>query len=137
MNKRAPDAGSASVELAIIAPLLMLIVVATIGLGRVALAHLKAEGIAGAAARAASLARTPQQATDAAKATITHDHGASCPNPDITVDTRDFQPGGTVKVTVTCRPRLADITELGLPGNLHITETMSSGLDKWRAANNP
>ncbi|WP_194891976.1 TadE/TadG family type IV pilus assembly protein [Catenulispora pinisilvae] len=125
------DRGSAPVELAIIAPILMIISELVIGFGRVEQANLSATGTAAAAARAASLARTPATAEAAARTMAQADRG-SCPSPEVTVDTAAFHPGGLVKVTVTCRPSLAELTSIGLPGHVHLTSTMASGIDQWR-----
>lgn len=125
------DRGSASVELAIIAPVLLIISGLVIGFGRIEEADLTATGTAAAAARAASLARTPAAAEAAARTMVQADRG-SCPSPEVTVDTAAFRPGGLVKVTVVCRPSLADLTAIGLPGHVRLVSTMSSGIDQWR-----
>ena len=104
-----------------------------IGFGRVEEANLSATGTAAAAARAASLARTPAAAEEAARTMALTDRG-SCPNPKVTVDTAAFHPGGLVKVTVVCQPSLADLTAIGLPGHVRLASTMSSGIDQWREA---
>ncbi|NUR93789.1 MAG: pilus assembly protein [Kribbellaceae bacterium] len=127
------DQGSAPVELAIVAPFLLVISGLVIGFGRVEKANLTATGTAAAAARAASLARTPAAAEAAARSMVQADHG-SCPNPQVKVDTTAFHPGGLVKVSVVCQPSLAELTAIGLPGHLRLSSTMASGIDKWREA---
>ena len=125
------DRGSAPVELAIIAPVLLIISELVIGFGRIEQANLTATGTAAAAARAASLARTPAAAQAAARAMVQADR-ASCPSPQVTVDTAAFHPGGLVKVTVACRPSLAQLTSVGLPGHVRLVSTMASSIDQWR-----
>jgi hypothetical protein len=88
-------------------------------------------GTAAAAARAASLSRTPDEAEAAARTIVQAERG-SCPSPEVTVDTAEFHPGGLVKVTVVCRPSLAELTAIGLPGHVRLVSTMTSGIDKWR-----
>lgn len=126
-----PDRGSAPVELVMVAPALMLITGLVIGFGRIEQANLSATGTAAAAARAASLARTPAAAESAARAMAETDR-RSCPSPSVTVDTAAFRTGGVVTVTVVCRPSLADLTAIGLPGHIRLASTMASGIDQWR-----
>ena len=130
------EEGSAAVEMVIVTPVLMLIAMAAIGLGQIEQADLAAQIAAGAAVRAATLARTPQQAVaDATRmATV---GGSSCPRPSVTIDTASFRPGGTVTVAVACHPSLAQLTGLGLPGTLSIKERVTDGIDPWRAAGQP
>ncbi|MEY9859754.1 hypothetical protein ABH935_005387 [Catenulispora sp. GAS73] len=115
------------------APALMLITSLVIGFGRYEQANLTATGTASAAARAASLARTPAAAEAAARTMVQAQRG-SCPSPEVTVDTGAFRPGGLVKVTVVCRPSLAELTAIGLPGHVRLVSTMTSGIDAWREA---
>lgn len=131
-DRNGPDRGSAPVELAMVAPLMLIISGLVIGFGRVEQANLTATGTAAAAARAASLARSPAAAEAAARTFVQAERG-SCPNPEVTVDTAAFHPGGLVKVTVVCRPSLADLTAIGLPGHVRLASTMTSGIDQWRA----
>lgn len=134
MTLKDPEEGSAAVEMVVATPVLMLLVLFTIGLGRMNEAQLLAETAAGSAARAASLARSPDQALAAAHAAVDANSSVSCPNPNVTVDTSAFRPGGTVAVRVECRPKLADMTGVGFPGTVHISERMVSGIDTWRQA---
>ena len=133
MTPRDREEGSAAVELVVATPLLILLMLFPIGLGRVTQAELLAETAAGSAARAASLARSPEKAVAAAHAAVDADSSVSCPNPKVTVDTSAFRPGGTVAVRVECRPRLADVTGVGFPGTMAISERMVAGIDTWRA----
>ena len=137
MTARDREEGSAAVELVVATPVLLLVVMFTVGLGRVSQAELLAETAAGSAARAASLARSADQAVAAARAAVDADSSVSCPNPNVAVDTSAFHPGGTVAVRVECRPRLADLTGVGFPGTMHISERMVSGIDTWRQADAP
>ncbi|WP_194906240.1 TadE family protein [Catenulispora rubra] len=137
MTSRDREEGSAAVEMVVATPLLILVVLFTVGLGRVTEAQMLAETAAGSAARAASLARSADQAVVAAHATVQANSSVSCPNPNVIVDTSAFRPGGTVAVTVDCHPRLADITGVGFPGTVQISERMVSGIDTWRQSDAP
>ena len=134
MTPRDREEGSAAVELVVVTPMLILVVLFTVGLGRVTEAQMLAQTAAGSAARAASMARSPDQAIAAAHAAVDANSSVSCPNPNVTVDISAFRPGGTVAVRVECRPKLADLTGVGFPGKMLISERMVSGIDTWRQA---
>ena len=63
---RRVDAGTAAVELVVLAPVLMVIFLFVVGLGRMAHARQQVEGVAADAARAASMQRGAPAATRAA-----------------------------------------------------------------------
>ncbi|MEY9963381.1 Flp pilus assembly protein TadG [Streptacidiphilus sp. MAP12-16] len=131
------DRGSASTELALAAPLLVLMLLIVIGFGRAVNAHLDVSDAAQQAARAASLDRTPGAAAADAQQTaadVLARAGRSCHDLRTTADTRDFTPGGKVTVSVDCT---TDLTDLGIPfpGIRHTTTgSASSPLDPYRAA---
>ena len=133
MTPRDREEGSAAVELVVATPVLILLLMFTVGVGRVTQADLLAQTAAGSAARAASLARSADQAVAAAYAAVDANSSVSCPKPKIAVDTSAFRPGGTVAVRVECRPRLADVTGIGFPGTMQISARMVAGIDTWRA----
>ena len=139
MNRRHDERGSAAVEVAIAAPLMMTIVMVAVAGGRIALAQGSVQQAASDAARSASISRTAGQAnsagTAAAGATLAN-QGLHCLSTRITVDTSGFaRPVGTpaeVTATVTCTLELADLAVPGLPGSRVVTATMSSPLDNYR-----
>jgi Flp pilus assembly protein TadG len=136
----ARDRGSATVELAILAPaLLALLGVGVVG-GRIQIAGAVVEHAAAAAARQASLARNPTtaqtSATRTARTSLT-DQGLSCVHTTVTVDTTDFatpvgQPG-QVHATVTCTVGLSDVAVPGIPGTRTLIAAAASPLDRYRA----
>lgn len=138
-GRRRPDAdrGSMSIELAVLAPALMLVFGLTIAAGRLANAHNAVDNSAAAAARAASLSRTAPEAREAAHAAAQRElAGRHCTAITVTVNTGGFaipvgQPA-TVRVTVTCPVRLADIGLPGLRGSRTVTATAVSPLDTRR-----
>jgi hypothetical protein len=87
------------------------------------------------AARAASLARTPEaasaQATQVAQAALAG-QSVSCDPAVITADTGDFVPGGVVTVQVTCTVRLSDLSLLHVPGTETITAVFTAPIDVYR-----
>lgn len=113
------EAGSAAVELTLLAPLLVLFLLLVVALGRMATARADVDGAAHDAARAASVARDParaeQSSRQAAAATLA-DRGVTCRRLDVVVDISAFRPGGWVAADVTCSVDLADLSLLRLPG---------------------
>jgi Flp pilus assembly protein TadG len=87
------------------------------------------------AARAASLADTPegaqQQATEAAQATLA-DQKVTCGRLNVAVDASRLQPGGEVSVTLTCTVSLADIAIPGVPGERTVSATSVEVIDRLR-----
>lgn len=131
------DRGSVTVELVVLSPLLILLALLVVGLGRLAEAKLVVDDAAHQAARAASLARSPQvarvQAASAAQAILDR-HRASCAHLALTVDTSHLRPGGFVTTQVTCSAALTDLTGLGLPGHRLVTASFTSSVDAHRGA---
>ena len=129
----AADRGAATVEVAVLVlPLAAVIALFAVFCFRLAGTRLDMNATAAAAARAASMTRTPQAAVDAA----THeaqanlaDHARTCSPLTVTVDTSAFHRGGQVAVTVTCRMSTAGLTGLGLPGTLTGRSTASAVID--------
>ncbi len=130
------EAGSAAVELTLLAPLLILLLLLVVAAGRQVQARLLVDAAARQAARAATAARSPVQAARAADSTAraaVAGHPAACQTVTVTLDTGGFTPGGTVTVTVSCTVGLSDLTGLGLPGTTTITGRAASPLDLYRA----
>src|SRR5437764_1214235 len=108
--------GSAALEITLVTPLLVLILLFVIGLGRLASARGEVDGAARDAARAASITRNPTAAIaaarDAAEATLA-DRRVTCHHVHVSTDTSAFQPGGSVTVDVACDVDLADVAPAG------------------------
>lgn len=136
---RARQRGSMAVEVAVLAPALLIILALVIGAGRVGQAHTTIDSAAQSTARAASLARTPAQAhadaTTVAGQTLAT-QGLTCASQSISVNTAGFsaplgQPA-TITATVTCTVPLADLLVPGMPGSRTLTATATSPLDSFR-----
>ncbi|CAN5175726.1 pilus assembly protein [soil metagenome] len=135
---RPSDEGSTVVEVVILAPALALFLGLIVAGGRLAVAHQAVEAAAAQAARAASIARTQDEALTAAQAAATSALGAqglNCVASAVNIDVAGFAtPAGTpasVGATVTCQVSLAD-TLPGLPGSLGVSATVRSALDTYR-----
>lgn len=61
----------------------------------------------------------------------------SCSTLEAIVDTSDFEPGGTVTVTVECTAPMADVTLLGVPGTRTFTATATEVIDTYRGEDGP
>ena len=140
--RRAPfhrgDRGSVSLELAILAPALLLLLGVLVLAGRVETSSSAVEQAARAAARDASLMRTADAARATATASAQRELAAShCASTQITVDTTGFAaPLGTdasISVQVVCTVSLADLAIPGLPGSRAIAGHATSPLDRYRS----
>jgi Flp pilus assembly protein TadG len=136
---RRGDAGSTTIELAIVAPAVLAMFALVVIGGRVNLARQVMEASAFDAARTASLARTAgdarNQAAAAGNATL-NSQGMSCVSTNVIVDVSGFgtavgQPA-TVTATVTCRASMSDVALPGLPGSFNLRAEFTSPLDTYR-----
>jgi Flp pilus assembly protein TadG len=129
------ERGSVTTELVIVTPLMLLFLLLVVALGRTAGSRIDINGAASEAARAASIARTPLAAADAARQTATAafaDQHVTCANLDVTTNTANFRPSGTVTVSVRCAVKLEDLTGLRLPSGKTLTATASAPIDRYR-----
>jgi Flp pilus assembly protein TadG len=131
------DRGSVTAELVLLTPLLILMLLFVVGLGRLSGARIEVDGAAAQAARAASIARSPATATLAAKQTVTSALGSdhiTCAQLSVNTDTAQFTPGGSVAVTVTCIVSLADLTGLRVPASESVTTRSVAVIDQYRSS---
>jgi len=132
--------GSVSVELAILAPVFLLLIATAIGFGRIAVAANAIDLAAHDAARAASISRTGPAAAsnaEAAAAGVLDQQGLDCLGgpqvaPDVSGFARDDLSLVFVSVTITCEVSLADLALPGLPGSRVLTTTFVSPIDIFR-----
>lgn len=132
---RPSERGSATLEVAIVTPALLLFMLLIVLGGRLALAHSEADNAARDAARVASIARSAGAATSdarqAAAATLAN-AGISCRNFAVSTDTSAFQPGGAVTVQVACTAGLSDLGLLGVPGAKTLHGAYTAPVDRYR-----
>lgn len=133
------DRGSESVELAILIPIAILILAMLVVGARIALAGDRISGVAGIAARDASLARSPGDAQSIATSSATNaltGDDVHCTNIRVTVDTAGFAAlpgtGASVTVNVWCTVDLSSIGAPGLPGSRTLHDVATSPLDPAR-----
>jgi Flp pilus assembly protein TadG len=135
-RRRRDESGSVTAELVLLTPLLILFLLFVVALGRLSGARLDVDGAAAQAARAASIAQDPTTASAMAQQTATAalglDHVA-CAQLNVTTNTAQFDPGGSVAVTVTCVVGLSEFTGLRLPASESVTSTATSVIDTYRS----
>ncbi|MFL1380923.1 MULTISPECIES: TadE/TadG family type IV pilus assembly protein [unclassified Nocardiopsis] len=132
---RGRDRGSASVELALLAPALLAFAMLMVFAGRVVDARTTVGEAAHAAARAASLERTPAaaSATGAAVAAATlQEQGMACTDHSTGVDHGGLVPGGAVTVTVQCTVGFTDLFGVAFPGSSSIEGGATVAVDTFR-----
>jgi len=129
------DRGSATVELAIVAPVLIAFMLLVVYAGRVADADANVHRAASEAARAASLRQHPAEATEVARETAAanlHASGAPCISLATDVNASEFRAGGVVTVTVTCVASMRDVAFLGVPGTRTFRARAVETVDTYR-----
>ena len=137
LRGRHDERGMAMIELTLLTPLIVVILLFVIGLGRMAHARQQIEAVAADSARAASLERNTSQSETAAKSAAQvslGDAGVSCTNLHVDVDLSSYQPGGRVTVTVSCKTKLSDVALAGFPGNRTFTATSSVPVETYRGS---
>ncbi len=133
------DRGSATIELAIVAPALLALLGLVILAGRLAAAAGAVEQAAAAGARAASLARSAAGAQAAAEQAIRSSldgQGVTCRSLHSTVDVSGFTvpigSAASATVEVRCSVPLGDVAVPGVPGQRTVAATRTSPLDRYR-----
>lgn len=133
------ERGSVTLELAILAPALILVLGLLVLGGRVEVAASAVEQAAAAAARAASLERSVAAAQVAAESAVDRETAARdirCVTTTVEVDASGLTAplGTSAKVTVraSCTVKMADLAVPGLPGSRTITAEATSAVDRFR-----
>jgi hypothetical protein len=140
MSRCCRDRGSATLELAILTPGVLILLGLAIVAGRITVAGAAVEQASAAAAREASLARTPIDARAAAirvATTSLSDRNVRCAGVHVTVDTTGFASRvgspAQVEATVRCTVPLAALAVPGVPGSRTLTASTTSVLDRYRS----
>ena len=128
-----------SVELAVLAPSLLLLLSFAVWAGRTQIADNAVAEAARTAAREASLAvdadTAVRLATAQADATLAR-QGLRCQAVDVAVDTVGFAAplgeSGDVTVSITCTVPMTDLLAPGLPGSVTVDASFSSPVDAYR-----
>ncbi|NKQ51990.1 pilus assembly protein [Amycolatopsis sp. K13G38] len=131
------DAGSVSVEAAVLVPAVVLVGLLIVAGARTSSAQQAVDNAATAGARAASIARGPaaaQQAGGAVARERLGREGITCRDSSVSVDASQIALGraGQVRVRVTCRVPLSDLA-LPIPGDTRVTGAFTSPADPYRS----
>ncbi|WP_091514066.1 MULTISPECIES: TadE/TadG family type IV pilus assembly protein [Amycolatopsis] len=129
------DRGSATVELTLLTPALILLLLFVVYCGRAATLRVSVNDATHQAARAATIARNESEATRNARATAEAallQAGVTCRGLSVETQAGSVLPGSTVTVTVSCRVDNADLALLRVPGAPVVSATASSVVDRWR-----
>lgn len=133
----APEEGSATLELALLTPVLLAFLLLMVALGRFAGTRADVDAAARDAARAASASRSAPRARaaaeEAASATL-RAGGLDCRSLAVDVDLARFAPGGSVAARVSCSVDLTDVSLLRLPGSRTLSARFVSSVDVFREA---
>lgn len=133
---RNDEQGSVTAELVLLTPLLILLLLFVVGLGRLAGARIEVDGAAAQASRAASIARDPASAVVMAKQTAVAALGSdhiTCAQLSVNTNTAQFVPGGSVAVTITCTVSLGELTGLRVPASESVTTRSVAVIDQFRS----
>ena len=131
--------GSLALEFVLLVPALVLLFGVMVGGARAWIARSGVEQLAAAAARGASLERTPAAAEDAANRLVAAQiavGGMRCVPLSIAVDASVLDsPAGTpgeVSATVACGVPLGDVLVPGWPGSIEVQATATAVADSYR-----
>ncbi len=139
LRGREAGMGGESLELVILAPLILALFMVIVAAGRYELGSGKIDPAAGAAARAASqqvsAVQAPPAATAAAESSLAS-AGITCQDIAVSVDSAGFNTAAgsaaDVTVTVSCSVSWSDLTIPGWPGDKDIQASAASPLDTRR-----
>lgn len=130
------EKGITAVEFVLITPVLIIALLFTVGVARLAHARHQVESAAADAARAASLERNTSVAAERGRAIAAMSigrRGLSCSDLQVNVDVSAYEPGGVVRATVTCRAQLSDVAMAGFPGGRTFTATAAVPIETFRS----
>jgi Flp pilus assembly protein TadG len=135
-RSRFTERGSATTELVLITPVLTIMLLFVVALGRIASSRAEVDAAARDVAREAANARSIAEAvasSDTAALGDLGEGGVTCRSLAVALDTNDFRAGGTVTATVSCTVALQDLVGLGLPASRTITARFTAPIDLYRA----
>jgi Flp pilus assembly protein TadG len=129
------DRGNAVTETVLLVPVLLVVALFVVFVGRITSTNHDIAAAARDAARAASMAATADEATgaarDSATATLAGQY-VRCDNLAVDVDTTAFTAGGNVAVSIDCTVSLADVAGLLVPGSATLHARAVEVIDRFR-----
>lgn len=133
------ERGSTALELVLLSPVLLLVLMLVVGIGRLVDARERVADAAYQAARAATLTLTApaaEQAATSAAASALSGAGVTCAAMNVTADVGNLTPGSTVSISVTCTVSWAGITGISFGGHQSVTASATSVVDEFRSTGN-
>jgi Flp pilus assembly protein TadG len=130
------DRGSITVELVVLTPVVLVIALTSLVIGRVVEARQQVVEAARAGAEAAAVLPTVGAAQwvgsmNSVINLIGRTH--TCAHAVVTLDTSHFTPGGYVTAHVSCLVLLSDVGVPGLPGSTTVSASATAPLDPYRS----
>lgn len=135
MTRPRDERGSLALELALLAPFLLLIVALIYAYGRVGQVNGTLESGTRDAARTATMARSSTVAGQDAERVVRQALAGAPAGCRSTLDVEllgDFLPGEPVTVTASCTYKVSDLGLPGAPGSLTAKSSFTSMLDPYR-----
>ena len=127
--------GSAATELVLITPVLIVMLLFVVALGRIASSRAEVDAASRDAARDAANARSIAIAvtnSETAARGALHEGGVTCRSLSVALDTDNFHAGGTVTATVSCTVAFRDLVGLAIPTSKTITAHFTAPIDVYR-----
>ncbi len=128
------DAGSLTVELVALTPVLFGLAVFALAFGRIGEARQQVVESSRAGAQTAAVQPTAGQAVSGATAAAVEGSlGRShfCPHPQVITDVSHFYAGGSVTVTVVCTVDTSDLSVPGIPGSVTVRASSTAPIDPY------
>jgi len=124
--------GSVTVEVVLLAPVLLLVALLVIHAGRFSDAYLRVQHAADVAARAASQVRENSMASVAENAALAEmmTNGVPCRDTSVSLRRIRDKNNGLVEVTVTCRHNIEGLNSLGVRSS-RVTATSREVVDRY------
>lgn len=129
--RRRGDEGASTVELVLVAPILLLLALILAGFGLMVQSRSALDGAARDAARAGSLQRDYNTAVNEATRAARASASGVCAGGAVLVSPGgDWRAGGMFTVTLSCEVR--GLASLPISGNRRVTSTSTAPLDTYR-----
>ena len=135
-SRRRTEGGSLTVELAVLTPVILVVALASVVLGRVVEARQQVVEAARAGAEAAAVlpgVSTAQWVGSTNAVVDLVDRTHTCARAYVSVDTSRFTAGGYVTAHVSCQVLLSDVGFPGLPGSTMVTASATAPIDPYRS----
>jgi Flp pilus assembly protein TadG len=132
-NSRQPDQGSSTVEMVLIAPVLMVLILLVVYAGRLSQTNSQVRHASDQAARAASLVNHDKQVGAASAAALQDlaNNGVGCVSPSVTISATRIGQSDAVTATVSCSVNRSEMAPLA-PGNQRIVASSTEVIDRRR-----